>query len=151
MRSKRYYKRGQLIRHKTALEGQPKRKEKKRRTSRHKCPVHGVRLVTRSGATGDPFEVCPEAGCQIRCAGGSTSTPCDNRTSRARRRTHDLFDPLWLDGPERMFHTRNTAYRWLAKVMRLTLGDCHIGMFDYDQCQTAQAAVLALTSTQRST
>lgn len=49
----------------------------------------------------------------------------------AKSAAHAMFDPLWKS---RKMH-RGQAYAWLAKQMGLRQEDCHIGMFDVDQCK----------------
>lgn len=44
---------------------------------------------------------------------------------------HRVFDPLWRDGHMK----RKEAYKALAEVMNIHPNDCHIGMFDVDQCK----------------
>ena len=51
----------------------------------------------------------------------------------ARKRAHAWFDPIWKHGPA----SRNAAYRWLAHGMNMTRDDCHIGLFDVEQCNRA--------------
>lgn len=49
----------------------------------------------------------------------------------AKMSAHTAFDPIWKTG----LMTRSGAYAWLAKMMRMNPEDCHIGMFDVDQCK----------------
>ncbi len=44
---------------------------------------------------------------------------------------HKNFDPLWRDGHIK----RKDAYKTLAVAMGLDEKDCHIGMFDVEQCK----------------
>lgn len=46
-------------------------------------------------------------------------------------RAHNSFDPLWKSGDM----TRTEAYSWLADKMGIDKKDCHIGMFDAEQCK----------------
>lgn len=115
------------------------------------CPAHGNslrRTETRWGA----LWKCRVEGCTVRCWDGSTSSPCDAETAKARQATHAMFDPLWReeDGPFGAGHDRNTrnarrgrAYKWLASVMGLDQKDTHIGYFSLDQCQAARRAIAA--------
>ena len=48
-----------------------------------------------------------------------------------KSQAHKAFDPLWKFGR----YKRNGAYKWLAKELRINVSDCHIGMFDVDQCK----------------
>jgi len=54
-----------------------------------------------------------------------------------RTELHKLFDILWKS--DHMM--RGEAYMWLAKKMKLTVDECHIGMFDYPQCCEAYTYV----------
>jgi hypothetical protein len=52
---------------------------------------------------------------------------------RAKMDAHAAFDPLWkreMGGTMK----RGDAYEWLAKQMGLTEDECHMGMFDLEQC-----------------
>lgn len=53
------------------------------------------------------------------------------RTRRARRNAHKVFDQLWLPDKEK----RRKAYAWLREMTGLDEKACHIGKFDFDQCQ----------------
>lgn len=44
---------------------------------------------------------------------------------------HRVFDTLW-HGDKRK---RTLAYVWLRQVMGLSEGECHIALFDIEQCQ----------------
>lgn len=110
-----------------------------------------------------PVPICPECGCQAQRVAGKSlypeqrhlrkmqfyqCAPCDTRVGfnprtgrphgtlagaqlrRARQRAHRAFDPMWQSGQV----TRTEAYLWLAQQMGLSINECHIGMFDEDQC-----------------
>jgi hypothetical protein len=49
----------------------------------------------------------------------------------AKQKAHAAFDPIWKGGK----YSRREAYNRLAKGMRIPVEDCHIGMFDVDQCK----------------
>jgi hypothetical protein len=48
-----------------------------------------------------------------------------------RKLAHATFDPLWKDGQ----YGRGEAYRRLAKAMELSRENCHIAMFNIEQCK----------------
>lgn len=52
-----------------------------------------------------------------------------------KQKAHAAFDPLWQRGSRRRFESRSAAYEWLAGKMRLSRDECHIGMFDVDDCK----------------
>ncbi len=56
----------------------------------------------------------------------------DQALRTARSRVHRVFDRLWDDG-----RTRMLAYHWLAAQMGIPAQQCHIGMFDLNQCSQA--------------
>ena len=52
---------------------------------------------------------------------------------------HAAFDPLWKGDcvrSERSMH-RSQAYKWLAHHMGIHPSECHIGMFNEEQCRLA--------------
>lgn len=100
------------------------------------CPQHGRDLVAQQTEHGLRYH-CLERGCTVVCWSGSTSTPADETTRRLRRKCHVLFDALWKPGGKRRkFRCRDSAYHWLASILRLHPDEAHIGMFDREQCLT---------------
>lgn len=49
----------------------------------------------------------------------------------AKQQAHAVFDPLWRDTGR----PRRYLYHWLAIQLGISKDDCHIGMFDVEQCQ----------------
>jgi hypothetical protein len=49
---------------------------------------------------------------------------------KAKMSAHAAFDPLWKNGSMK----RSDAYYWLSQKLGIHVKDCHIGMFDVDQC-----------------
>ena len=64
-----------------------------------------------------------------------------------RSLAHRKFDPLWQSG---VFSSRQIAYKWLSKAMKLPLSRTHVAMFDIRQCQRAIACVEDFTRSRRS-
>jgi hypothetical protein len=81
-----------------------------------------------------PVWRCEPCGAWVGCHKGS-DTPLGrlaNKSLRAMKiRAHDAFDPIWRGTKTK----RGSAYAWLADQMGLDRKDCHIGMFNEDQCQ----------------
>lgn len=83
------------------------------------------------------------AGCDayVGCHPGTTralGTPADAPLRSLRSMVHAEFDPLWLrDSPRNRFAHRSQAYAWLARGMGLPTAECHIGMFNHEQCERA--------------
>lgn len=60
-------------------------------------------------------------------------------------KAHAAFDPLWEAklakrrrerGPEyKKVFARGSGYKWLAEQLGIERKDCHIGMFDVEQCK----------------
>lgn len=50
-----------------------------------------------------------------------------------RKRVHALLDPYWKEGK----YKRGTVYARLAKAMNLHPDNCHVAMFDEEQCLEA--------------
>jgi hypothetical protein len=80
----------------------------------------------------DRFPYCDT---RVRCH-PKTSIPlgtlADKELRKWRSLAHRKFDPLWQCG---VFFSRQAAYKWLSKVMRLPLEKTHVAMFDKRQCQ----------------
>ncbi len=65
-------------------------------------------------------------------------TLANKELRRWRSLAHRKFDPLWQSG---VFSSRQAAYKWLSKVMRLPLEKTHVAMFDIRQRQRAIVCV----------
>lgn len=60
-------------------------------------------------------------------------------------KAHAAFDPLWQAklrkrraerGPEyKQAYARGSGYKWLAVQMGISAQQCHLGMFDVEQCK----------------
>lgn len=106
------------------------------------CPYCGdkSKLVTgevvyphRADLYSKVFYVCMPCDARVGCH-PNTTKPL-GRLANAELRTaksaaHAAFDPLWRCGN----FTRQQAYGWLALEMQIKQHECHIGMFDLDQC-----------------
>ena len=80
------------------------------------------------------FYACLPCGAWVGCHPGT-----DNALGRlanaelraAKQAAHAAFDPIWTGGQWR----RKDAYKWLAEQLEIDRLQCHIGMFDVDQCR----------------
>ena len=81
------------------------------------------------------FYLCPPCDAYVGCHGG-TAEPLGrlaNAELRAAKiEAHAAFDTRWR-GVGRC--TRSEAYKWLAGRLGIPWKDCHIGMFDVEQCR----------------
>lgn len=72
---------------------------------------------------------------------GDGSTPMGRLANaelrKAKQAAHAAFDPLWKSG----LMSRASAYKRLADTMRISRNNCHIGMFDVEQCNAVVLAV----------
>lgn len=64
-----------------------------------------------------------------------TTAPKGSALATARIQAHQAIDVFWRFDAM----TRGQAYEWLAEKMNLKLADCHIGMFDIEQCRQVVA------------
>lgn len=55
----------------------------------------------------------------------------NSRLRKLRMAAHQSFDPIWK---EHHWLSRREAYDWLAKELRISTDDCHIGKMNEDQC-----------------
>ena len=79
----------------------------------------------------------PKCDAKVGCHPGSIKplgTLADRELRRWRSLVHRKFDPLWKSG---VFSSRQIAYKWLSKAMKLPLERTHVAMFDIRQCQRA--------------
>ncbi len=83
----------------------------------------------------------PNCDARVGCHPGTIKplgTLADRELRKWRSLAHRQFDPLWKLG---VFKTRNAAYKWLSKAMKLPLRNTHIAMFNIRQCQRVIALV----------
>lgn len=86
------------------------------------------------------FYQCSPCDAFVGCHPGTTlalGRLADRELRMWKQRTHTIFDPLWQEHGK----TRKQAYAWLAKEMGISDKQCHIGMFDVEQCKAAIAAI----------
>ena len=73
-------------------------------------------------------------------------TLADKQLRKWRSFVHRKFDPLWQSG---VFSSRQAAYKWLSKAMKLPLDKTHVAMFDIRQCQRAIACIEVFTKSRQ--
>lgn len=106
------------------------------------CADCGGRLVYRTTGKYGPWYACERwPGCPGAIGahpdGSPLGTPADTRTRKARTAAHEVFDALWKPGSQRnakIRRRRKRAYAALGEFMELSKDECHIGMFDANQC-----------------
>ena len=77
---------------------------------------------------------CQDCGAYVGVHRGTRKplgTLADAKTRKARQDAHTVFDSLWTGKNMR----RKDAYAWLAEQMDMDVDDCHIGAFDFKQCE----------------
>lgn len=85
---------------------------------------------------------CPSCSAYVGCHNGTTNAlgRLANKELRdCKQKAHAVFDPLWKakikkDGCSK-HEARKAGYAWLAKELNIDIEDCHIGMFNVQQCQ----------------
>lgn len=60
----------------------------------------------------------------------------DKATHEARKKAHTVFDSLWKN----KHISRSKAYKLLSEKMKLTPIECHISLFNVEQCSLAMKA-----------
>lgn len=85
------------------------------------------------------FWVCWACRAWVGCHDDDLTRPLGRLANaelrQAKIAAHAAFDGIWR-GKMR----RGAAYRWLAAQLGIDARDCHIGMFDVDQCRRAVEA-----------
>lgn len=105
--------------------------------------VSGQRVYPeRSDLHHKPFYYCEPCQAWVGCHPGTTKplgSAANYQLRKARQSAHAAFDPLWrlMTGFSRQGSqsARKAAYRWLANSLGVAPADCHIGMFNLDQCR----------------
>lgn len=83
----------------------------------------------------------PKCDARVKCHPKTIipmGTLADKELRHWRSLAHRKFDPLWQSG---VFPSRQDAYKWLSKAMKLPLQRTHVAMFDLRQFQRAIALV----------
>lgn len=81
------------------------------------------------------FYECEPCGAYVGCHPGSKQSLGRLANAELRRwknNAHAVFDVIWKSRSL----SRSDAYAKLAQVMGIEMHDCHIGMFDVEQCKT---------------
>ena len=76
----------------------------------------------------------PKCNSYVGCHKGTTlplGRLANERLRTLKAEAHKQFDPIWKSG----LMSRKQAYNWLADMLRISVEDCHIGMFDIKMCQ----------------
>lgn len=60
-------------------------------------------------------------------------TLANDELRKWRNKAHNEFDKLWKS-PTRIM-TRHNAYKWLSNKMNIPKNDCHIALFEIEQCK----------------
>ena len=80
------------------------------------------------------FYKCNDCNAYVGCH-ENTDKPlgilADENLRKIKTMAHRVFDPLWKNN---IFLNRLDAYKWLSEKMNIPLSECHIGMFNTEQC-----------------
>jgi len=100
------------------------------------CAECGSKMVLRDSKYGKFYGCGNYPRCQAtHCAHQKTGEPMGVPTTKEGKKwridAHNAFDTLWKSGKMK----RNDAYKWLADAMGITRKECHIGLFDIEQCK----------------
>lgn len=85
------------------------------------------------------FWACIDCDARVGCHKSGTGTSPLGRLANAELRraksiAHKSFDRVWRKGKDKLM-SRTLAYSWLAEQLCIPVEDCHIGMFNLDQCK----------------
>lgn len=108
--------------------------------------VLGIEIYPgRESAARKLFYECLPCDAHVGCHRDSTTpfgTLANYELRGLRQKTHREFDWLYKN-PEKSRMRRKDSYKWLARQLDIAPEDCHIGMFDRNQCKRAIAIVQA--------
>lgn len=106
------------------------------------CPYCGTQAELITGEEVYPhrpdlydkrFYACDGCKARVGCHPNTTKPLgrlADDMLRKAKMQAHTAFDPLWREGSM----SRKDAYAWLAEAMGVPNEECHMGMFDVEQC-----------------
>lgn len=103
--------------------------------------VNGIALFGINGRSEDSFWSCTPCKAWVGTHRGSSvakGTLAKSNLRKLRIMAHSTFDSLWADVnkfPHQGNHRREKAYRWLARQLKISEAECHIGFFDEETCQ----------------
>jgi hypothetical protein len=106
----------------------------------------------------DPFWACWNCGAWVGSHpnGRAMGRPANAELRRARHLLHERFDPIWQAAvghykiASKMERTivlntaRHRTYLYLADLMGMTRDECHIAVFDLEQCREAWRLITGL-------
>ena len=94
----------------------------------------------------DAYVGCHAKGAQVGRVTSDGTLPLGRLANaalrKAKSRAHAAFDPLWRSGNMK----RRQAYGWLASQLGIPVDDCHIGMFNEQQCARVEAVCYILAN-----
>ena len=96
--------------------------------------VYGAAAARRLGIEREKFYQCQNCNARVGCHKGTTRPLGDvaNEILRLKRiEAHQVFDAYW----QKQHISRTKAYQWLARELKLSEEETHIGGFEIDTCQ----------------
>lgn len=106
------------------------------------CPYCGCTAQLTRIHYGEVW-ACRPCDARVGCHKGTQKplgTLANAELRRARRRVHELFDPLWKEGG----WPRPAAYAWLGQQLQLEPDACHVARFDLKQVDQAEELLRGL-------
>lgn len=80
--------------------------------------------------------LCCEARVGCHANGFALGRLADAPLRKAKMKAHAAFDPIW----KRKVMSRTAAYKWLRGALGIDAKDCHMGMFDINECDNVVRA-----------
>lgn len=98
----------------------------------------------RPDLRGLKFYYCADCSAWVGCHRGTTKPLgrlANTELRLAKQSAHVAFDTLWKRTTPAGSFDRSSAYTWLAQQLGIKREDCHIGMFDEEQCRRVEICV----------
>lgn len=111
----------------------PKCNVESRMTNGREIYPHRKDLYTKT------FYKCDVCLGYVGCHPKSTrplGTPANAELRKARNSVHALIDPIYKASPHKK-GARSNMYEYMANAMGISRDECHVGMFNIEQCSKA--------------
>lgn len=104
------------------------------------CKSHALLVDSKTiyGKSYGNLWLCGPCDAYVGCVKGTDrplGTLANELDRQGRKSAHGCLDAIWKN--RQRGYSRSGVYRWLADKMDLSLEECHIARFNYNECMRA--------------